>query len=360
VGPEPGEDESLEKERAVLRHAERIRELSGEVHDLLYEDENSALARLDRAASRLEELRGLAGGPGGDEEGLDSARAVLEDLALSVRELRDRAVADPARLDEVETRLLALEGLKKKHGGSLARVLEGAEAQRREIEELEQSDARLEALEGEREEAFEARKVAALALEKSRRKAGRELGRRVREELAELALPGARLEVSIGSVAEEGAAAVERVAFLLAANPGEAARPLEKVASGGELSRIMLALNTLLEAGLDPRTLVFDEVDAGIGGGVADRVGERLARLARRHQVLCVTHLPQIARQRGLHFRVDKETRGGRTRARVAALMEEGRVQEIARMLGGRSITETTRRHAAELLEGAAAGGAEP
>lgn len=360
VAPEPGEDGRLEEERALLRHAGRIRELAGEVHALLYDDEDSALARLDRAAARMGELGELAAAPAGRDTELEAARAVLEDLALSARDLVDRAVADPARLDEVETRLLALEGLKKKRGGSLEAVLEAAEAQRRELAELEESDARLETLESERQAAGAAWRAAASRLEKARRRAGRELGRQVRRELGELALPGARLEVSVGSVAEGGAEAVEKVGFLLAANPGEPVRPLEKVASGGELSRIMLALNTLLEAGLSPRTLVFDEVDAGIGGGVADRVGERLARLARRHQVLCITHLPQIARQRGLHYRVDKETRGGRTRARVTVLEEPERVQEIARMLGGRSITETTRRHAAELLDGAAAGGEAP
>jgi DNA repair protein RecN (Recombination protein N) len=345
----------------VLRHAGRIRELAGEIHALLYEDDEAVLGRLDRAAERLDELEGLGMPVPETAAGLEAARACAEDLALEARGLADRAVTDPARLDGVEERLLSLEALKRKHGGSLDAVLEAAAGYRSELAELDRAGALLEEHTDRRERAAELWRTAAIELEAARTEAGDALSRRVRRELAALAMGEADLQVHVGSAqGEEGPAGVERISFLLAANPGEPARPLERVASGGELSRIMLALNTVLEAGLAPRTLVFDEVDAGIAAGVADRVGERLAGLARRHQVLCITHLPQIARRAGRHFRVDKTTRGGRTRATVVRLEEEGRLEEIARMLGGRRITETTRRHAAELLGRATAKGAEP
>jgi DNA repair protein RecN (Recombination protein N) len=351
VDPEDGEDERLAEERSVLRHAGKIRELSAETFAQLYEADDAVLARLDRAAARLEELDRLGTGVPGARTTFEDARAGLEDLALSLRDLAARAVADPARLEQVEQRLHALEGLKRKHGGTLAEVREAGQRYRRELTELERAETTLEEMDAACAAATQDWTAAALSLGEARQRAGGRLARKVGAELKRLVMAPARLQVAVGKAdGDEGPAGVDRVCFLLAANPGEPFQPLDKVASGGELSRVMLALNTVLEAGLLPRTLVFDEVDAGIGGGVADEVGERLARLSGRHQVLCMTHLPQIARRPGRHFKVDKETREGRTRATVSALEGTERIEEIARMLGGRRITATTRRHAEELL----------
>jgi DNA repair protein RecN (Recombination protein N) len=356
IDPEPGEEDRLTEERVVLRHAERVRELAGEAYAALYDDEDSALARAGRAASCIDELRALGAGAPVDSRALEEVRAVVEDAALTLRDLASRAVSDPGRLEAVEERLASLEGLRKRYG-SLEEARKTGERMRAELAGLEQADASLDEARGAREAAARAWTKAAGRLAEARGHAGRLLVRKVERELAKLAMAGARMSVEVGPAdGPEGPTGVDRVRFLLAANPGEAAAPLDRVASGGELSRVMLALHGVLQGGLSPRTLVFDEVDAGVGGRAADEVGARLSGLAERHQVLCVTHVPQIARRPGRHLRVSKQTRAGRTRATVEDLGELHRVEEIARMIGGRQVTDAARRHATELLDGGGEG----
>jgi DNA repair protein RecN (Recombination protein N) len=302
-------------------------------------------------------------------EALESAQAHLEDAIARVRALADRAVSDPERLESVDARLDALARLKRKYGEDIAAIA----AYRREIagalDRIERHDELALELRREVEAGAAAAAAEALALSEQREKAAERLERLLQKEVRALGMANSRVKVALRrEVAGDGQLAcgsgawrvgprgAETAELLLSANPGEDLRPLAKVVSGGELSRTMLAIKTILAAADDVPTLVFDEVDAGIGGRVSDVVGEKLRQTASGRQVLCVTHLAPIAAHAAHHLVVDKRVSRGTTRTSVRALDDAGRVDEIARMLGGERLTEVSRRHARELLRSARSG----
>jgi len=360
-----GEDATLEEERRRLQNVEKLTVLCAQSYDLIYEDTDAALSRVRLAAKQIEELAEYESSFRDYLEGLESARAVLEDVAFSLRDFSEKLEFSPARLEQVDNRLAEIYSIKRKYGGSIESALE----------HLARSEDRLRQVEhaGERESEVQAELAASLAdyLEQARRlhrervRAAKKFEQAVEQALAEVAMESARFQVQItapenaelkagggSSVsAAFGVRGIDRVEFYFSANVGEAVKSLVKVASGGEASRLMLVLKTVANASEFPRTIVFDEIDSGIGGRVSEAVGAKLKKLSQTNQVLCVTHQPQIARFADNHLLVKKETVGDRTEVNVETLDRRARVEEIARMLTGAEITETARRHAREMLK---------
>jgi DNA repair protein RecN (Recombination protein N) len=370
VDPRAGEDADLRQKRDLLAHAGEIVALLGESRLLLEEAEEGAiLSQVARLEENLRQLGAYDATAAAAAQDATAARSLLEDLAAALRNRPAEVELDPSELESVEARLSALAALARKHGGSLDRVLAVRDQAREELAALEADLEDPQQLEAEAKAAAEKLAASAARLSDLRRRRGRALHRAVEKELDELAMGGTRFRVGLerqedpdSAVRVEGvpvrcdARGVDQVSFLLSPNPGEALRPLARIASGGELSRLMLALEGALRAGgrrrALPGCLVFDEVDAGIGGRVAAVVGQKLWRLGRERQVLCVTHLPQIASRADAHYRIEKKVEGGRTRTRVRPLEGNGRVAEVARMLGGSRVTRATRQHAAEMIAG--------
>ncbi|MDQ3918915.1 MAG: DNA repair protein RecN [Acidobacteriota bacterium] len=356
----PGEDEQLEAERRRLANLERLTELCGDAYNLTYEESDSTVARLGRLERQTEELSQYEPAYKNYLEGLGSARAVLEDLAASLRDFLDGLTFSPARLDEIEGRLAEIARLKRKYGGTIESALEHLAASRERLRQLERTDERAEEVAKELAAARSSYLEAATRVHGARVKSAGEFRRAVEESLKEVALEHARFEARVASPAssdsEEAsrsftASGFDRVEFYFSANAGEPLRPLAKVASGGEASRLMLVLKTSASPARFPRTIVFDEVDAGIGGRVSEAVGLKLKALSRTNQVLCVTHQAQIARFADTHLLVGKHSARGRTEVGVEQLDRRRRVEEIARMLTGAEITEAARRHAREMLK---------
>ncbi|MBI5015616.1 MAG: DNA repair protein RecN [Deltaproteobacteria bacterium] len=346
---EPGEEERLAVEREVLLHAGKLLEAYAAAEAEVYSGGDAALDRLGRAAKAVEAASRKDPEAAGILELLAEARASLDEAALRLRDRQQGLEADPRRLEAVEERLETVRRLERKHGTSTAAILQRLSAIEAELGELDHRELALEAARKRRDAGRLELDAAAERLGAARRQAGRELESRIGVELEALALGRSSFRVELTS-GEPGPRGTDAARFLLAPNPGEAPRPLARIASGGELSRILLALkNALRDASVE--TLVFDEVDAGIGGTVADAVGDRLAALAGACQVVCITHLPQIACRATHHWSVEKQEAGGRTVTRVRALGPEDRVDELARMLGGRHVTGKTLEHARELAE---------
>lgn len=345
----PGEDEDLERERGILAHGEKLLCASQEAYAALYGDDGAVL-------DRLAEVKGKVAGIAAIDESLaplaaslaDTA-AQLEDAAFTLRDYASRVEADPARLERVEERLDQIRRLKKKYAPTVEGIIAYGEETDREIEAIEnRGETRVEleaALSRLRDELD--RKGAELSAE--RRIAAKELKKAMEGEIHQLAMKHALFEVAFEDLPEPRATGLERVEFLLAPNPGEAPKPLSKIASGGELSRLMLALKQVHPES-DVPTLVFDEVDTGIGGATSALVGEKLKRVSKGQQVLCITHLPQVAAFADHHYLVEKRIEGGRTATAVTSLEGEARVAEMARMLGGVTITGRTMEHAREMI----------
>jgi len=355
----PDEEEKLRREREIQANADRLALLLDEAYDSLHEAEGAAIGRLSRVFDLVGELAQIDAEFAGHASSRQDTLAPLEDLAMTLRDYRARLEADPARLEEVEARLATIERFKRKYGSNLAEVLEFAEQCRRELDDSGSQEERIEALEKERDRLAKEYWELASELSGKRRQLGPELARRAEQQLRHLAMEKARLSVCFSpedpvEAGEDPEAwserGLEEVELLLAANPGEALRPLAKVASGGELSRVLLGLKSIASLDGEGSTLVFDEVDAGIGGRVAEVVGQRLKEMSHRHQVLCVTHLPQIASQADHHYGVRKATAKGRTLTSVSLLDAAERVEEVARMLGGRRVSEAARVHAREMV----------
>jgi len=348
-----GEEEGLRAERRRLQHAERLIAGLAEVGGLLDEDESSAASRLHRAGRLLRELARFDPAFAAPADTIDGAGSLIEDALGAVRGLRERVTVTPGRLEEVDERLDALTRLKRKYGDTEAAMLAFRDGVAAELEKLERheeilaaQEKTLGALEAELTEA-------AVALSERRRAAAGRLAGEAERELRQLGMDRARFAIAVepGPMTEVGPRGLDRVEFRLSANPGEEVRPLAKVVSGGELSRTMLALKAVLARADRVPTMIFDEVDAGIGGRVAAVVAQKLARAAEGHQVLCVTHLAPIAARAAHHVRVWKGVRGGRTRVSAEVLTGEARVEEIARMVAGERVTDTARGHARELLD---------
>ena len=358
----PGEDERLEEERRRLTNVEKLTTLCAESFALVYEDADSATTRIGQAARRVEELAEYESSFRSYAEGLETARALLEDLAYALRDFVDRLEFSPERLADIESRLAEIARLKRKYGGSIEAALEHLARAEDRLNNIERSDEREKELRGELRRARANYLEAARRLSKERGTAAKKFERGVERDLSAVAMENARFVVQIASpsdaeLADEDAATgftargIDRVEFYFSANVGESARPLARVASGGEASRLMLVLKTIANASEFPRTIVFDEIDTGIGGRVSEAVGAKLKKLSQSNQVLCVTHQPQIARFADTHLLVRKQVVANRTEIGADKLDRKGRVEEIARMLTGSEITETARRHAREMLK---------
>jgi DNA repair protein RecN (Recombination protein N) len=346
---EPGEEARLEAERVRLAAVDQLGAGARAAEDALYGSDESAVDKLGAAARELERLVRLDGELAGCARSLGEARALVEDVAAQLRSYADRLDGDPERLGWVDDRLATIKRIARKHGGaSIEELLAIAHALAAELAGLTGRDARLAELATLRDAALARAQSCAAALTTARTAAARTLEKEVGAALAELGLASARLTVAI-EPRPLGPTGADKVELLLAANKGEEARPLARIASGGELSRIMLALKLALRRADEVATYVFDEVDAGIGGATAQAVGAQIRAVADHRQVLCVTHLPQIAAHADHHFHVEKSEVGGRTETAVTELTGAARKDELARMLGGQS-TARARAHAAELL----------
>ncbi len=359
-----GEDEELAAERQILRSADRVQRLCQESYGELYDAEHAVLAGLDHVWKRVSELATFDPRFVPYLEHRDSIKAQLEDLAFTLRDFADGIDASPARLQSVEDRLALMERLKRKHGPLLADVIARRDALAVEHAALVGGSSSLADLDQELASASSTYLRLARDLSAKRSQAGEHMARGIEAELTDLAMGKARFEVRMSSADRDGPwteRGLDQVEFFLSANLGEEPRPLARIVSGGELSRVMLALKTLSAATMADqgatRTLIFDEVDAGIGGRVATVVGEKLASLGQRYQVLCITHLPQVAASGRTHFLIQKETRGRRTVTSVVKLGEDARVDELARMMGGADAGAHARAGAQELLAAAKAKG---
>ncbi|MCC7243284.1 MAG: DNA repair protein RecN [Acidobacteria bacterium] len=360
----PGEDETLMADRQILRSADRVQQLCHDSYAELYDAEHAVLAALDHVWKRVGELAAFDARFVPHLESRDAIKAQLEDLAFTLRDFAAGIDASPGRLQEVEDRLALLERLKRKHGPSLDEVIARRDALAREQAALVGGTSSLAELDAALARASEEYLGRARDLSARRHRVAGDLARRMEGELADLAMDHARFEVRLTTTDGEGRwtdRGLDEAEFFLSANVGEDPRPLARIASGGELSRVMLALKTLAAAGAGrsagARTLIFDEVDAGIGGRVASMVGQKLASLGERYQVLCITHLPQVAACGRTHFVIQKATRGRRTVTSVRALTGPERVDELARMMGGAAAGNRARGGAQELLDAAEAKG---
>ena len=389
---QPEEDAKLEGEKRLLANAERVRTAAMSAYDALYESNTSAAGSIRAATRQIEELSRF------DEQfrdavpELESARITIEDIGARLRDYAEGIDASPERLAEVEDRLAALDRLKRKYGPKLEDVTALGEELERKLNEMENKDEVLGKLRAELATAAEQYLAAARGLSRQRYEAARQLEKLVESEVNELAMK-ARFKVEVGGADEEGnwtARGFDQVQYLISANPGEPLGPVDEIASGGELSRVMLALKTSVETGqtkrsgrngagalvsslgaspslpasgkkagsrnggrssISQRTLVFDEIDSGIGGRAAEAVGKKLKQLSRTKQVLCITHLPQIASFADQHYLIEKRESAGRTKTSVRPLDADERTREIARMMSGAKLTETSLKHAEQMLK---------
>ncbi len=358
------EDAQLESEKRVLSNAEKLYTAAMSAHELLYESENSAESTLGAALKHLEELARYDTRFLEPAQQLAGAKAAVEDVDAEVREFADNINAAPGRLEEIEDRLAALDRLKRKYGQTLAEVMAFGEDAARKLAEVENRDALVAELTAREAQDAERYRVAASALTTARTEAARRL-----EKLAEIQINDLAMNVrfNVKVTADQAAASWtaygwDQIECLIATNTGEPLKPLHEIASGGEMSRVMLALKVTVEEGASsgagrkkkvalPRTLVFDEIDIGIGGRAAEAVGRKLKTLSKGQQVLCITHLPQIAAFGDQHFLIEKSEKRGRTQTEVRRMDDAERTHEIARMLSGAKLTETSMKHAEHLLE---------
>lgn len=352
----PGRDAQLENDKRVLRNVARLSEAATAAHDALSESEHNAAASLSLALKKIEEAARVDESLAPLADSLRPAVIAVQEAAHELRHYLGRLEADPRRLEDVENRLAQIEKLKRKYGTTIEEILAFLEQVKSQLDAVETAGERRAALEASIRELEAAYREQAAKLRALRQKAARKLDKAVEAELSGLAMAGTSFRVRL-SPAEPAAHGLDAVEFLVSANVGEEPRPLDKVASGGELSRIALALKTCVApraSSNGARTLVFDEVDAGVGGAAGETVGRRLKTLSRSSQVLCVTHLAQIAGFADHHYAVSKRESGGRTQAEVEHLTGDGRVREIARMVSGQKLTEEALRHAARLIEDSA------
>ena len=362
ASPEPGEDEALETEKRVLANAEKLQAAAISVNDVLYEDDHSAETALQAAQKHLEELARYDPSFAEPAQQIAAARATVEDVASTVRVYADRIDASPERLAEIENRLALLDRLKRKYGSTLADIIASGEEAARKLAEIENRDEILKSLRADLTKAAETYKTAARALTTERLAAARKLEKLAESQINDLAMK-ARFTIAVAPNEDPAAWTAhgwDQVECRIATNPGEPMQPLDQIASGGEMSRVLLALKVSVEEGANrararkiqtPRTLVFDEIDIGIGGRAAEAVGQKLKALSRAQQVLCVTHLPQIAAFADQHFLIEKQEKQRRTQTSIRLLTPKERAEEIARMISGATVTETSLRHAEQMLK---------
>jgi DNA repair protein RecN (Recombination protein N) len=362
TAPQEGEDTQLETERRVLANSEKLLAAASSVHELLYEGSSSAETTLAAALRHLEELARYDARFAEPLAQLAEARAIVDDIAATARDYAETIQASPERVDEIEDRLAALDRLKRKYGATLAEVIAYGEEVAGKLAEIENRDELVKELRQKLTQAEQAYIAAAQALSAERRAAAAKLGKRAEAQVNDLAMR-AKFEVSVVSRETQSgwsADGWDTVTYRIATNAGEPLKPLNEVASGGEMSRVLLALKVAVEEGAKvrgrtraqlPRTLVFDEIDIGIGGRAAEAVGQKLKELSKSQQVLCVTHQPQIAAFADQHFLVEKREKQSRTATSVRLLAAGERAEELARMISGATVTETSRKHAKQMLD---------
>ena len=361
--PQLGEDENLAQESSVLSHAERLIEIAIQLENVLYEGENSVADQLGIAAQLMDEAIKMDRSLEPLVEDLNGLRYGVEELARSFGDYASRVEHNPERLVEVIERLETLNTLKKKYASDLSGVLSYKKKAEEELALSDELEASLEAIQIEIDAAMTKFSASCEKLSKGRHKAAGKLSKAIREALSELGMPAVKFEIHLdrrvhpeglieydGQRLEAGPRGMERGEFFLSTNPGEEVRPLAKVASGGEISRIMLAMKTVLAHTDSVQVLIFDEIDIGISGRIAEVVGKKLSGLSDAYQTISITHLPQIAKMADVHFSVRKETVKGRTVTRVVPLDEDARARELALMMGGEEISELTMQHAREML----------
>jgi DNA repair protein RecN (Recombination protein N) len=363
VNPLDGEDEALETERRVLANAEKLYAAAMSAHELLYEGASSAETALRAAQKQVEELAHYDPQFQEAMQQLASARAAVEDVSSTVRDYAENIQSSPERLAEIEDRLAALDRLKRKYGPALADVITyGAEVAAK-LSEIENRDEILKTLRAELATAAGSYRKAAQALSEERQAAAKKLEKLAEAQINDLAM---KVRFAVAVTRNEAsdywtAHGWDTVEYRIATNAGEPLKPLDEIASGGEMSRVLLALKVSVEEGAAkthskkktqvPRTLVFDEIDIGIGGRAAEAVGQKLKALSRAQQVLCVTHLPQIAAFADQHFLIEKKEHSGRTKTSVRLLEDASRTEEIARMLSGAKLTDTSIKHAEQMIQ---------
>jgi DNA repair protein RecN (Recombination protein N) len=353
AAPIADEDQALETERRVLQNLGRLQENAGTAYAALYDSPEAALAQVRLAAKRLDDVGRIDPSLAGLGEYLQAAEVAIKEASYGLRDYLSGLEADPGRLEEIENRLALLDKLKRKYGASIAKVLAFLAEVRAQIEQVEHAGERMDELRKERECLARDYQQAAGELTALRTRAARKLEKGVEVELRSLAMERTRFRIEIAA-APWSQAGADRIEFMVSPNLGEEPKALEKVASGGEISRIALALKTCLSDDVATRrTLVFDEVDAGIGGGAAEGVGRRLKKLAKANQVLCVTHLAQIAAFADHHYCVEKRESQGRTMAGIEELDRQGRTREVGRMLSGQELTPEALKQAERLIKGA-------
>jgi len=362
-----GEDERLEAEKRVLANAEKIYGAAINAFDLLYEGSASTSSSLRAAQKHVEEL--VRYEPKFQESltALESARISVEDVGATLRDYAGGIQASPERLAEIEERLALLDRLKRKYGPTLEQTIVFGDDIRRKLLEMENKDQVLLELRSQLAVGADEYRKVARSVSRRRLEAGRKLEKLVEAEINDLAMRASfRIAVEENEAEEHWTSSgINQVVYRIATNAGETMRPLEQIASGGELSRVMLALKASVEAGTNPagdparkkksaaaqRTLVFDEIDTGIGGRAAEAVGKKLKALAKGNQVLCVTHLPQIATFADHHYVIEKREAAGRAKTTVRQITDEERTEEVARMLSGAKLTETSRKHAEQMIK---------
>ncbi|MDA8433246.1 MAG: DNA repair protein RecN [Nitrospiraceae bacterium] len=356
AGLKEGEKGALEEERRILANLTKLTGLTAESYAVLYESEGSCSEKLAQVISRLRDICAIDGGMEDTLRLLEAALPLVEDASLALGRYRDKFDFEPGRLETIEDRLDVIKKLERKYGEDASAVLAHRDAVQKELDEIESADETLAGAEA----ALEAKRAAlvkeALELSAKRSKAAGKIEKLVAASLADLAFGSARFEIAVSRQKDAdgnyriGPTGLDSVEFLFSANPGEPPKALAKIISGGELSRVMLVLKTILADVDNTPVLVFDEADAGIGGKTAESVAKKLGTISKRRQLLCITHLPRIASMADFHLRIEKKEKDGKVSVRIKELSARERQDEIARMLSG-TVTEISRRHAGELLE---------
>ena len=361
---QPGEDEELLKRRNLLANAEKLAQLADNAYQSLYSSSTSAIDQLQQAQSLLEELVRLDNSLSSNLDMISEAVVAVEEASLSIRRYRDAIEFDPGMLEVVEERLDLINRLKRKYGATIEEILQYRDSAEAELSDIENSDEKIKKLETQLENLRQQLAQKAKALSSIRSKAAKDLGRKIEQELNDLLMTNAQIEIKVGykqpsdySISIDGTevgidqTGADDIELLVSPNPGELLKPIAKVASGGEISRIMLAIRTVLSAADNTPTLVFDEVDVGIGGRSGRIVGEKLAGLASNHQVIAITHLAQVAAYADTHFKITKVIQDNLTTTRVDKLDREGIRHELAAMLGGMPVTDRSLQSADELID---------
>jgi len=351
LAPVEGEDEAIAQEQVQVANAQRILELAGGLQSALIEGDAAAFNGLASAHKSLGELAGLIGAAGEWKDQAHSIMVQVQDLAETVERYVRNIEGDPGRLQWLEDRMATYHRLKRKYGGSVAAMLEYRDKVQARLKDLESRGERLAELDKTIELARGKVDQAGTKLSKARRSAATTLAKTITGELKDLGFQHGVFDVELQGM-EPAASGMDSIEFVFAPNAGEPARPLRAIASSGEISRVMLAVKAVLADHDSIPVLVFDEIDANVGGAMGTAIGTKLDKVGKHHQVLCITHLPQVAVFGKTHFSVAKEVVGGRTRTSIASLTPDERVEEVARMLGGRDLTSVTLKHAKEMLKG--------